>query len=257
MSNKFLEALKSDHNKKRKPKPLTIKVEGKYTLRFLADKHDPDNVPYYKVFLHFNFFHPNYNNPGTFRCMGKDCPLCEYAKKKIAARDPEAWKYKSNIMFLYYVTDSKENFYYLRLSATAHTAVFNAITAKAKGNVNPTDLNNGRLAQFALSKLDGKHKYYCNFLNDIHKVSENISHELDMAPELKDLYHNYTKDDLEKIVRGEKLVYNYDSEEAQNSKEETKGPAVTKLYDVEDLETMSKVTKLEEAKRKIKQGLGE
>lgn len=258
MSNEFLEALKKDHNKKRKPNALSIKNEGRYTIRFLANKKNPKDIPYFQIYLHFNFFHPNYNQPATFRCIGKDCPLCKYGKEKASKKDPEAWKYKANIMFLYYVTDSKENFYYIRLSAVAQNAVFNAMIAKAKSDVNPADLQNGRLAQLSLSKVDGKNKFHCTFLNDIHRVSENITNELEMAQELSQIYRFYSKEDLEKIVRGEKLVYNFDTDDSSNSfNQEPSTPTVTKLYDSEDQEAMNKVSKLEEAKRKIKQGLGE
>jgi hypothetical protein len=258
MSNSFLEALNNDRNTKRKPKILLINKEGNYTLRFCANREKPDSIPYVKIFLHFNFLHPNYNKSGTFRCIGKDCPLCRVAKEKQHKKDPNAWKYRANIMFLYYVADAKENFYYIRLSATAQDAVFKAMQAKAKSGVNPTDLQNGRMARFTLDKVDNKTKYQCSFLNDTHKVSENIINELENAPDLNKIYKFYSKEDLEKIVRGEKLVFNFDTEDSDSDFQQDQKPApVIKLYDAEDSEHQNKISKFEEAKLKIKKGLGE
>jgi hypothetical protein len=252
-STAFFEALKNDRNKKNKPEQLFIKAEGRYTLRILPNKKNPNDVPYFKIWIHFNFFHPNYNTPTTLRCIGKDCPLCEYAKKKEKAKDPNAWKYQSTIMFLYYITDSKNKFHYIKMSATAQNAIFNALTAKAKGGVNPTDINNGRLAVLSLDKSSGKNKFKCDFMNEVHKVSQDISDKLEMAPSLNEIYRLYKKEDLEKIVRGEKLVFTLDSEDQQESQqqEEKKGPTVLRLYDSEDADTQRKVTIMEEAKRKI------
>jgi hypothetical protein len=221
-AEKLLEALKRDRNRKTKPKRLVTREEGKYKLRILPNQHSQDGLPYERVFLHFGFTHPNYNTPSTFRCLGKDCPLCRESKKMKEAGDASAWRFKSTPVYLYYVADSNGNFRFIRLTQTAHTEVVDELSAKAMAKINAVDLDTGRMAELRLSKTDGnKNKWKCSFLHDVNSVSTEIRTELSSAPALSELYRRYTKEELEKIVSGEKLEVqkgDVDSDEDEDSR---------------------------------------
>lgn len=219
----LLEALKKDRNKKTKPKRLVTREEGKYKLRFLPNLHSEEGLPYERVFLHFGFNHPNYNTPSTFRCLGRDCPLCREAKKMKEDGDASAWRFKSTPVYLYYVADSNDNFRFIRLTQTAHTEVVDELTAKAMSKVNAVDLDQGRMAELKLSKTDGnKNKWKCSILHEVDSVSTEIRAELKSAPPLSELYRRYSLEELERVVSGEKLESGKTEQEPEDAVEEKK-----------------------------------
>ena len=225
-ADKLLEALKKDQNKKssQKLKRLVTREEGKYKIRLLPNPNSEEGLPYERVFLHFGFTHPNYNTPSTFRCLGRDCPLCREAKKMKEEGDESAWKFKSTPVYLYYVSDSNDDLRFIRLTQTAHTEVVNELSAKALAKVNAVDLDSGRMAELKLSKIDGnKNNWKCSFLHETSPVSASVRAQLKAAQPLSDLYRTYTKEELEKIVSGEKLTsYRSDSSEDSVREEEPK-----------------------------------
>lgn len=204
-ADKLLEALKKDKNKKSEPKRLVTRDEGTYKIRILPNLHSEEGLPYERVFLHFGFTHPNYNTPSTFRCLGRDCPLCREAKKMKEDGDESAWKFKSTPVFLYYVADQDETLKFIRLTQTAHNEVVEELSAKAMAKVNAVDLETGRVAELKLSKDGNKNKWKCSFLHQQSPVSKRVESELRSATPLSELYRKYTKEELEKIVSGEKL----------------------------------------------------
>jgi hypothetical protein len=214
-TEKLLEALKNDKNKKTgfgpRPKRLVMKDQDSYLNRILPNKTDPDGLPYERIFLHFGFLHPNFGNPSTFRCLGRGCPLCKAAKKMAEDRVPDAWKFKSTPVYLYYVMDENDDFKFIRLSNTANTAVVDAITAAATGKVNPVDLDKGRWAEIKITKMEDKTIWKCSFQHDPHSVPQQIRQELKIAPELSEIYREYTLKELELIVAGKKLPMEYNN----------------------------------------------
>jgi hypothetical protein len=214
--DKLLENLKKDKEKNEnrgaknnRPKRMVMKDEGRYKVSILHNKHAIDGIPYEKVFLHFGFLHPNFGTPSTFRCLGKNCPLCREARQMIDEKKKDAWKYKSTPVFLYYIMDASENFKYIRLSNTAHKEVYDEIVAKASSKVNPMDPEKGRIAVISLEKDGVKNKWKCSFENEGTTIREEVLKELETAPELADVYRVYTMDELERIVAGKRLDFSY------------------------------------------------
>lgn len=208
-AEKLLEALKRDQNRKssQKMKRLITKDEGKYKIRILPNENSQEGLPYERVFIHFGFKHPNYNTPSTFRCLGRDCPLCGVAKKLKEDGDDSAWRFKSTPVYLYYIVDSNEELLYAQLTQKAHSEVFSELSAKARANINPVDLDNGRVAELKLSKIDGKYSWKCSFANEKSVVSDSIKSQLKLAQPLSEIYRHYTKEELESVASGEKLDY--------------------------------------------------
>jgi hypothetical protein len=182
---------------------LVTRDPGNYLMTFLPNKSDADGVPYERVFLHFGFEHPNYKTPGTFRCLGRDCPLCTEYKKMVFDKKKDAWRYKSTPVYLYYVVDSSKNFKFIRLSRSAHDEVINEIESKARAMTNVLSLDNGRVAKLSLEKMDdNKNKWRCNFLNDSNSVEPDLRNQLKSAPELDSLYRVYSTEELDRVVKG-------------------------------------------------------
>lgn len=269
MSEKLLDNLKRDRNKKpqssEKTKRLVMRDEGKYKMRILPNKNDKDGLPYERVFLHFGFNHPNYNNPGTFRCLGKDCPLCREAKKMKEEGNVSAWRYRSTPVFLYYVYDNSDNFRFLRLSQTAHNQLIDEITALVVAKINPLDIEKGRHLEIKLTKEAKKNVYKCTFMNEVSSVPYEIRSELNSAQELGDIYRRYTKEELEKVLKGEKLIYGSDksakTEDAEDTYEDEEAskpsPTSRRVVDSEDEEPIDSSAEVEEIKARIRKQLGE
>lgn len=210
----MLEALKRDKNRGRatiKVKRLITSDDGKYNIQIFPDAENPEGLPYYKVFLHFGFNHPNYGNPGTFRCLGRDCPLCREAKKLKESKNPNAWRFSSTPVFLYYVLDSQGVIKYLRLSSTAHDAVVDALIEKQKSKINPILIENNRPASFEVSTIKDKNKekksYKLFFAAEAKEIPAKRLDEFHQLQPLEEIYRVWTKDDLEKVVKGEKIVF--------------------------------------------------
>lgn len=230
-TDKLLASLKSAKEKEKEQKQngnkkfqkvsrLVTRDPGNYIVRFLPNKTDHDSLPYELVFLHFGFIHPNYKQAGTFRCLGRDCPLCREAKKMEKAKDPNAWRFKSTPVYLYYIVDSSENFKFLRLSRTAHEQVLGEIESKAKSKTNVLSLENGRVAKLSLEKSEGKNKWRCDFITESNTVSPELQDSLHNAPELDTLYRVYSAEELEKIVKGEKLVFTNNQKKSEGTGQE-------------------------------------
>jgi hypothetical protein len=215
-----------------RPKLLRTTDAGTIFVRFLPNAISPNDVFYYRIFLHYGFFHPNFQNYSTLRCLGKGCPLCREAKKKEADKHPEAWRFKSTPNFLYYVVDNNGDFAFVRLSLPAHTEVQKAFDKRLAGDVNPVDLNHGRIAELRLDKIveednRKKNKWTCNFLSDPNTVSDKIIKRLKDAPSFEDLYAPNTVDDLELILKGKKIniPYNNSRSNSQSPKQQNAQPS--------------------------------
>jgi hypothetical protein len=214
MSN-MLDALKKDKNRGRatiKAKRLIASDDGKYQIQIFPNSEDEENgLPYFRVFLHFGFMHPNFNNPGTFRCLGRDCPLCREAKKMKESGDKNAWRFLSTPVFLYYVLDSQNTIKFLRLSSTAHEAVVDELIAKQKSKINPVKLSTSRIASFEVSTVTDKGKtrksYKCFFQSEHTPIPANKIEEFQQLQPFDEIYRVWTREDLEKVVKGEKIVF--------------------------------------------------
>ena len=137
--------------------------------------------------------------------------------------DTSAWRFKSTPVYLYYVSDSNDNFRFIRLTQTAHTEVVDELTAKAMAKINAIDPDSGRMVELKLSKTDGnKNKWKCSIQHDQHVVSTEIRAELKSAPPLSELYRRYSKEELEKIASGEKLESTKTDAEPEDDDQESK-----------------------------------
>ena len=189
-----------------RPRPSYVKSQLK--IHILANKKDPDDFPFEKLFLHDGFTHPNFPDAKSskFRCIGKGCPLCADAKSKEAAGDESAWKLKSKPSFYYYVVDGNDEFTYLNADAKCHEAILDALMKCLAAGTQPLDSAKGRMAVIKKVKnAEGKNEYSCVFQNDPHAVSSEIMERLKNAPELSDLNRVYTQEELEKVLKGVKL----------------------------------------------------
>lgn len=267
MSTKLLENLKKDRTdqslKNNKTKRYVMGKEGRYLFRILPNKDDADGLPYERVFLHFGFTHPNYNNPGTFRCLGRECPLCREAKKKAEDGHKEAWRFKSTPVYLYYIYDEAGVFQYLRLSQVAHNSLIDEITAMMGGKVNPLDLDKGRFVEVKLSKEEDKNVYKWTFLNELSVVPKNIRSELTSSPVLDDLCRKSSKEDLEKIVKGEKLTFGNSNGTSRNGtqtisrKDDGSAPKKVSHTSVDEDRSASSQEEVDELKARIRKQIGD
>ena len=211
----MLDALKKDKNRGRaniKAKRLIASDDGKYQIQIFPNPEDEENgLPYFRVFLHFGFMHPNFNNPGTFRCLGRDCPLCREAKKMKESGIKDSWRFLSTPVFLYYVLDSQNTIKFLRLSSTAHDAVVDELISKQKGKINPVKLSTSRIASFEVSTITDKGKtkktYKCFFQSEQTPIDEQKIEEFQQLQPFEEIYRVWTRDDLERVVKGEKIVF--------------------------------------------------
>ena len=208
-AKELLDALKRDQDRKKEKTRISRLVmveDGSYLVRFLPNNGSQSGLPYERVFLHFGFNHPDFGTASTFRCLGRGCPLCREAKKMAEDGASDSWKYKSTPVYLYYVADKDDNLMFLRLSAAAHSKVVEEISSKATSNVDPIDLDQGRVAEIVLEKQsDGPRKWRCLFHSGANKVSDKVKSELESSPPLSKFYRSYTKQELENVVSGKSL----------------------------------------------------
>jgi hypothetical protein len=193
-----------------RPKLFRTTDALKYLLRFLPNWDSPLSAFHLRVFLHFGFYHPNFKNSGTFRCLGKGCPLCREYKIKEERGDGNAWMFKSTPNYLYYVLNQRSEFGFVRLAQKAHDKVQDAIDKRLASDVNPVDLDKGRVAQLILTKSvdkDGKKKndWTCDFLSDVDEVSPANRKLLENAWAFEEIYEKNTVEELELIIQGKPI----------------------------------------------------
>ena len=196
-------------------------------FRLLPNKKDPEDVPFERVFIHLGFEHPNYEKKVPLKCKGKDCPMCAYYKKRDAIKDPEAWRYKSNQRFIYYVETMVNNELrpgMLSLTYYAHEEFKNKMISQLKSGVNIFDINDGRWISMTRKKMDEKIKYMVTIDSEEDTVSDvRILEWYEKATPLHEYYQDRPVEDLKKIIKGEKLELKDNKKQKKDSeKEKTK-----------------------------------
>lgn len=229
---KLIEKLKSSDQKKeetssssndRKLSFLEFKEPSILRFRILPNKKDPDDVPFERVFIHLGFEHPNFNKKVPLLCKGKDCPMCAFYKKREAGQDKDAWRYKSNQRFIYYVEteDAKGNLKLGLLSLTyyAHEELKNKMIAQLKAGINIFDLQDGRWIEMTMKKIGDKRKYIVSVETESDTVTDmEILDWFKQVRPLHQFYKDYPMEDLKKIMKGEKLMNSASSSGGGSSK---------------------------------------
>lgn len=199
-----------DNSDDRKLGFLEFKEPSILRFRIFPHKKDPDDVPFEKVFIHLGFEHPNYGKRVPMACKGRDCPLCSFHKKREKGGDQNAWRYKSNIRYIYYVQylneQNKMKMGLLSLTYYAHEALKDKMIALLKQGINIFELKDGRWIEMTMKKIGDKRKYTVSVDSESDEVTD--IDILDWYKELKPLhkfYREYSVDDLKKILKGEKL----------------------------------------------------
>ena len=217
---KLIDKLKSSDNQKeetttsnsneRKLAFLEFKEPSSLRFRLLPNKKDPDDVPFERVFIHLGFEHPNFAKRVPLLCKGKDCPMCSFYKKRTAGGDKDAWKYKSNQRFIYYVEyeDAKGQLKLALLSLTyyAQESLKNKMIAQLKAGVNIFDLQDGRWLDMTMKKIGDKRTYTVGVETESDTVTDmEILDWYKVSRPLHQFYKEYTMEDLKKILKGEKI----------------------------------------------------
>lgn len=207
----------------KKVKILEVKKPGSYKFRIFPNKENPDDTPYYKVFIHLGFVHPNYGKKVPLLCKGKDCPLCAVAKKKKNDKDSDAWMYKSNQRFIYYAIDEDENVVQLSLGYYAHEEVKKKIIAQLKASINVMDMMDGRWMELMITVVDDKWKYLCSVDSESHRMPQKARELFLKQKDLSKIYEDRPMEELKKIVKGEKIeTKNKSSNQSSNKSTERK-----------------------------------
>lgn len=189
---------------------LEFKEPSILRFRILPNKKDPEDVPFEKVFIHLGFEHPNYGKKAPMMCKGRDCPLCAFYKKRDKGGDQQAWRYKSNQKYIYYVEYEDDNgrlkLGMLSLTFFAQEALKDKMISQLKTGVNIFDLKDGRWIEMTMKKIGDKRKYIVSVETEPDEVTD--LEILDWYKEIRPLhkfYKEYSVDDLKKIIKGEKL----------------------------------------------------
>jgi hypothetical protein len=189
---------------------LEFKDPSILRFRIFPHKKDPDDVPFEQVFIHLGFEHPNYGKRVPMSCKGRDCPLCSFYKKRQSGGDANAWRYKSNSRFIYYVEyvteQGKPKMGLLSLTYYAHEALKDKMISLLRQGINIFDLKDGRWIEMTMKKIGDKRKYTVSVESDSDEVAD--MDILEWYKELKPLhkfYREYSVEDLKKILKGEKL----------------------------------------------------
>jgi hypothetical protein len=200
----------TDTNDRKKLGFLEFKEPSILRFRILPNKKDPDDVPFEKVFIHLGFEHPNFGSRKPLACKGRDCPLCSFYRKREKGGDANAWRYKSNQKFIYYVEyyDDKNQLRLGMLSLTyyAHEELKNKMITQLKSGVNIFDLKDGRWIEMTMKKIGDKRKYIVSVESESDEVTDiEILDWYKEARPLHKFYKEYSVDELKKIIKGEKL----------------------------------------------------
>lgn len=240
---KLIEKLKTSDQQKeevssasddRKLSFLEFKDPSILRFRILPHKKDPEDVPFEKVFIHLGFEHPNFAKRVPMKCKGKDCPMCAFYKKRLAGGDTNAWRYKSNQRFIYYVEyeDAKGNLKLALLSLTyyAQEELKNKMISQLKAGVNIFDLHDGRWIEMTMKKIGDKRKYIVSVETESDSVTDmNILNWYKDLRSLDQFYKDYSLEDIKKILKGEKIESrsgsssNGPTNNPKNKKESTAG----------------------------------
>lgn len=222
-------------NKSQKSINWLYPEEGNTRVRVLPNKDGVNERPFALVFMHSGFMHPNYGKTSQFRCAGKGCPLCEYAKQQADEENPKAWKFKARPKFIYNVVDSNDNFRVMVLDKGAHEELQAEIeNFVVTHNRIPCSFDKGAIFDISLKIVENGRKKEYKWKVSIHSESAGelgnaVTTELKDSRPLSEIYRRYSHEDLTKVLNGEKLERRGgDSEpkaEAEAHHEEAKAPS--------------------------------
>lgn len=215
---------------------ITTNQAKDYRLRFLDPQViSDDELPFKYVYLHGGYKHPNYEQQytGNFRCGAKGCPLCADARAlskkeqedKVPKGQKEAWKKQSRKYAIYWAINKENNeltlvhipdFAYSKDQETLNQIVSNKLIEIAETGINPFDLDEGMDVLISAQAVDEKFKFSVTADNKTKgPVEEKQVNLLKRMKALTDVYKQYKHDELDKIAKGEKIVYG----EEKNNKE--------------------------------------
>jgi hypothetical protein len=208
---KYLDNLEQASGGKKTFKKTTrhnLKDEGKYIVRILPNKKDPEEAAFIRSFTHFGFTHPNWEKQAPLPCAGKECPLCAFYKEKEAAGDSSAWKLKSSVGYTFYAMLG-ENFGILN----ANNALFEAIKAQEIEYIkthgaslfDPKHGSNIRITKTVV--MQGKKKTVSYAIDVLGKseVAPEALRELELARGLDELQTKYTVEELKMVLEGKPI----------------------------------------------------
>lgn len=255
---KLIEKLKSSENQdfvppereiERKLTFLEFKAEDIKKFRLLPNKTDPEDVPYVELKVHL-LRHPNFeNNFRNIICKGKDCPSCKKYKAMEKVQDPDAWKYKAQTKYLYYVItendDGSLNLGLLTLTYYAQEVLKKLLLSQLKSGFKLWDIEEGRWIEMSMKITKDGEKSKRNYISSVFGDPEEASHPSVMnwfkdARPLEKFYPEYTTEDFEKILKGEKIELK-NKKNSNTSNVATKPKTSTKKYESDEVDSVDEI----------------
>lgn len=206
--SKFLENIKNKARTNREY--LTLSGEGKYIVRILQNLDDQNEAPFEEYYLH-RIYHPKYKQEASVKCIHHKCPLCEHANEMFKKNPQEAWRFKSQPVYLYNVIDrSNGKLKVMKLTWKAHEAVKAKIIEAAMDGVNITSFTKGRDLEIEVRRVNDKVKYKGYILSETESkpVSPKILEEVKMVKPITEMYQLHTAQELKQILKGEIPTFN-------------------------------------------------
>lgn len=213
-----------------------------YCLRFLDPKViDGEGLPFAYVYLHGNYMHPNFDQkfPSNFRCGGKGCPLCTDARaisKKekddnVPKNERQAFKKQARKYAIYWAINEENgeltlvhipDFSYSESEETINQMLANKLLELDEMGLAPFDLKLGMDIVISTTAVDKKIKFSIHQDNQSTKeVPQLVVKKLEQMKPLNLVYKKYTTEELDKVVKGEKIAYGQAKEEQISQKAKT------------------------------------
>lgn len=233
-----VQELTEETNEEYKMVFLDFNKDKTMDFRLLPNKKDPEDVPFERVFIHLGFVHPNLDKKVPLKCKGKDCPMCAFYKKRDALKDPEAWRYKSNQRFIYYVETMVNNQLrpgLLSLTYYAHEELKNKMISQLKSGVNIFDMADGRWISMTRKKMDEKIKYLITIDSEEDEVSDaQLMEWYGNAIPLHEYYKDRPVEELKQILKGEK----FETKDKKQNKEKEKPKAESRKFATDEVDSI-------------------
>lgn len=200
---------------------LFLTKPGQYHVRILQKTKDALEPAFEDYMLHKNIYHPDYQRTGSFKCLGRACPMCFYAEEYAkVTRLNDQWRFKKQQAFFYFVIDrSVEKLKIMQASYLAQMAIVDVVKDMDRNNINIQDFEEGRdiLIDVKLSNNKLIYKCYPKTSRENKAVSEMIIEELKIVETIKPLtklYKDYSFAEIKKILSFKSIKNNQPKQKA-------------------------------------------
>lgn len=182
---------------------LEISKPGKYFFRMFRNIEDATALPYEMIMRHWWNNPKNLKKKAVFKCAGKFCPMCKIYQEHLKIKDPNAWAYSPQKVWIAYGLAKNGKITLLTLDDYAKEELKKFMIKQYYNKIDVLDFDHGKWIELEIYLNQDKKKKYSITMHDNHKATTQLKQKLLELTKLKDFYTNFTPDQLLRIIKGQ------------------------------------------------------